>query len=230
MQVFAIGDIHGCATALDTLLTAIPFQPGDRIVALGDYINKGPDSRRVLDRLIGLQRADQLVALRGNHEIKMLRAIDHQRPIVDGSTLVDFCTLASYGHSGRVGSLADIPKAHQDFIETHCHDWWEIEGFLFVHATVEPQKPLNDQSEQVLRWTKFNYPEPHISGKVIVCGHTPQMGGWPLNIGHAICLDTYAHGGGWLSCLEVNSGWLWQANQRRELRKSRIQDCLEGSV
>lgn len=230
MQIFAIGDIHGCATALDTLLTAIPLRPGDRVVALGDYINKGPDSRSVLDRLIGLQDSGQLIALRGNHEIKLLRALTQQRSIIDGTTLVDFQTLSSYGLKGRKGSLSDIPQTHQRFVRHQCYDWWETDNCLFVHANLDPYKSLAEQSEEMLRWTKFDYPAPHISGKVMICGHTPQMRGLPLNIGHAICLDTFAHGGGWLSCLEVHSGQLWQANQRRELRKSRIQDYLQRSA
>lgn len=227
MQVFAIGDIHGCATALDTLLTAIPLRSGDRIVALGDYINKGPDSRAVLDRLVELHRTQQLIALRGNHEIKLLRALEHQQSIINGTTLVDFLTLLSYGANGQAASLADIPPAHREFVQYQCQDWWETENYMFVHATIDPFKSIAAQSEETLRWTKFDHPAPHISGKVLVCGHTPQMRGFPLNIGHAICLDTFAHGGGWLSCLEVNTGQLWQTNQRRELRKSRIQDYLK---
>lgn len=227
MQVFAIGDIHGCATALDTLLKAIRVNPCDRIVTLGDYINKGPDSCGVLEQLIQLQHSGQLVALRGNHETKLVRALEHGYPIVDGATLVDIATLNSYGADGQRGTLADIPVAHRQFVHRYCHDWWEIEDYLFVHATLDPQKPASEQSRQTLQWTKFDYPEPHISGKTLICGHTPQMAGVPLNIGHAICLDTWAHGGGWLSCLEVHSGYLWQANQRRELRRSRIGDYLE---
>lgn len=222
MRVFAIGDIHGCATALNTLLKAIRLGPCDRIVTLGDYINKGPDSRGVLERLIELQRSGQLVALRGNHEMKLLRALEQQQPVVEGTTLVDLHTLNSYGSAGQTATIGEIPKTHQEFLQHHCCDWWETHNHLFVHATIEPEKPLPEQDERVLRWTKFNFPAPHISGKVMVCGHTPQLNGEPLNIGHAICLDTFAHGGGWLSCLEVNSGQLWQANQRRELRRSHI--------
>ena len=77
-----------------------------------------------------------------------------------------------------------------------------------------------------LFFDKFKDPKPHISGKTLICGHTPQRDGKPLNIGHAICLDTAACEGQWLTCLDVLGGQVWQTNQRRELRTSRIEDYL----
>jgi serine/threonine protein phosphatase 1 len=77
---------------------------------------------------------------------------------------------------------------------------------------------MADQTPQGLFYEKFNQPAPHVSGKVLICGHTPQRNGLPLNLGHAICLDTAACEGQWLTCLDVLSGELWQANQNRQLR------------
>ena len=74
-------------------------------------------------------------------------------------------------------------------------------------------------------WESFNDPPPHESGKVMVCGHTSQKSGVPRNIGHAVCIDTWACGRGWLTCLDVGSGRYWQANQRGETRAS----WLEGA-
>ena len=59
---------------------------------------------------------------------------------------------------------------------------------------------------------------PHCSGKVVVCGHTQQRSGLPLNLGHAVCIDTWAYGQGWLTCLDVLSGRIWQANQAGRVR------------
>ena len=73
-RTIAIGDIHGCSAALDALLDAIRPRPEDTIVTLGDYINRGPDTRGVLDRLIDLGRRCRLVPLLGNHEQMLLEA------------------------------------------------------------------------------------------------------------------------------------------------------------
>ena len=73
-RTLAIGDIHGCLTALDTLLGFVQPTPSDQLIFLGDYVDRGPDSKGVLDRLIELQRTGRVVCLRGNHEIMMLGA------------------------------------------------------------------------------------------------------------------------------------------------------------
>ena len=63
MRLFAVGDIHGCRTAFDVILSAIQLQPGDKIVCLGDYINKGPETSGVIDRLIQLHNKGVLIPL-----------------------------------------------------------------------------------------------------------------------------------------------------------------------
>jgi serine/threonine protein phosphatase 1 len=124
-------------------------------------------------------------------------------------------TLSSY----NAREVGEIPPAHWKFIEETCVDWWEARTHFFVHANAYPDFPLEEQPEYMLFWQKFNRPAPHVSGKVMVCGHTSQKSGLPINIGHAVCLDTRAAKGGWLSCLDTGSGRLWQANQRGEVRK-----------
>ena len=76
----------------------------------------------------------------------------------------------------------------------------------------------------MLRWESFGLPAPHESGRVMVCGHTSQKSGRSRNVGHAICIDTYAHGGGWLTCLDTGSGRVWQANERGAQRTSWISE------
>lgn len=83
-----------------------------------------------------------------------------------------------------------------------------------VHANAYPDVPLDEQPVFMLRWESFGEPAPHMSGKVMVCGHTSQKSGRPRVLEHAICVDTWAHGrGGWLTCLDVTSGRVWQANE-----------------
>jgi serine/threonine protein phosphatase 1 len=85
VHYLAIGDVHGCFQALRTLAAAVPFGAEDVVVALGDYVDGGPDSCAVLDWLIAYARRGRLVALRGNHELMMLQARGAKRPSGSGS-------------------------------------------------------------------------------------------------------------------------------------------------
>lgn len=226
MRLLAIGDIHGCATALRTLLDEVNPQAGDTVITLGDYINKGPDSKTTVDILVQLFKQGLLIPLLGNHELKLLTARKKNRAKVGSKILVDQQTLSSYGNGQSRLGLDSIPEEHWNFLEQHCRKWVETEEYIFVHATLDPDKLLPNQSEQVLFWNKLNHPKPHISGKVVVCGHTPQRSGNPLNLGHTICLDTAASRGQWLTCLDLYSGQIWQANQLGKIRFSNIEDYL----
>ncbi len=225
MRVLAIGDIHGCSTALDLVLAAADPKPDDQIIALGDYVDRGPDSAGVLERIIALHKTGHLTALRGNHEWMMLEA-RYGRPntwLMYGGREA----LASYAKPDRTVSLKDVPQHHWQFLENELVDLCELETHFFVHGNVDPDRPLSDQSADVVLWDKFDNPRPHMSGKIMVCGHTQQRSGNPINLGHAICIDTWVYGLGWLTCLEVTSGQFWQANQRGEERTGQIAEFLQ---
>jgi serine/threonine protein phosphatase 1 len=192
------------------------------LVTLGDHVDRGPDSRAVVDWLIERWRLGTLIPLRGNHELIMLEA-----RMSDGlrNSWLSFGgdeTLASYAMPGTAGSLDDVPEEHWDFFERSCRDYYETDTHFFVHANADPNLPLDRQSQQMLFWEKFNDPLPHASGKIMVCGHTAQKSGMPKNLGHAVCIDTWVYGDGWLTCLDVASGQFWQANERRESRRGRL--------
>ncbi|HEY9752684.1 MAG TPA: metallophosphoesterase family protein [Coleofasciculaceae cyanobacterium] len=225
MRLLAIGDIHGCSIALDTLLNAIDPQRYDKLVALGDYFNKGPDSKGTVERLITLYDQGRLIPLLGNHELKILAAKNHQvMEYGDSQVLIDQHTLGSYTEPGEKGQIENIPNYHWSFIETACLAWWEGDNVFFVHATVDPNKPLIEQPSEKLFWEKFNNPAPHVSGKMMICGHTPQQNGYPLNLGHAVCIDTWACGGQWLTGLDVQTGEIWQTNQKGQVRRSQLEN------
>ena len=224
MRVLAIGDIHGCSAALTRLLETVEIGPEDTVITLGDYVDRGPDSKGVLDILLALGQKVPLVALRGNHELMMLEArrslraqAEWEQAGIGGNT-----TVASYG------SLEEVPAEHWEFMEQTSLRYWEMETHFFVHAGVYPELPLSEQPDYALFWKKFDYPPPHASGKIMVCGHTSQKNGSPINIGHAICLDTWACGTGWLSCLDINSGIIYQANQQGHSRTLRLDELLEA--
>jgi serine/threonine protein phosphatase 1 len=218
VRYLAVGDIHGCFRALTTLAAFVPFQPEDVVITLGDYVNRGPDSCAVLDWLIAYRRRAELIALRGNHEIMMLQARDSDEAFKRWMEYGGDATLASYSPFGDAGRLVDVPESHWEFLEEQTCGCFETATHFFVHANAYPDCALAEQPDFMLYWEGFNDPPPHESGKVMVCGHTSQKSGLPRGIGHAVCIDTWACGKGWLTCLDVSTGRYWQANQRGETR------------
>jgi serine/threonine protein phosphatase 1 len=224
MRTLAIGDIHGCSKALDYLLEIVDPQPRDTLITLGDYVNKGKNAKGVIDRLLSLHARGNLISLKGNHEILMLEGRydphRHHAWLEKGGK----ATLKSYSKGGKTASLIDIPQNHWHFLENICIESYETADHIFVHANLDPHLPRTAQSDYKLFWEKLTDPLPHYSGKTVICGHTSQKSGEPLNLGHTICIDTWAWGKGWLTCLDVETGQLWQANQRGKCKISKIQD------
>jgi serine/threonine protein phosphatase 1 len=228
-RVLTIGDIHGCSAALDRLLALVSLRAEDTVIALGDYVDRGPDSSGVLARLLKLRKKCRLVALRGNHEVMMLEAREDRKKEKEWLNCGGRETLASYSVLGDAGKLVDVPDEHWEFLEKGCVAWYETDTHFFVHANAYPDLPLDEQPDYMLYWEQFNDPAPHVLGKVMVCGHTPQQSGVPRNLGHAVCLDTWAHGRGWLSCLDVTTGRLWQANQAGQERTAWLDDLVNDT-
>lgn len=238
MRLLVIGDIHGCLRAFDTLIEAVSPEPDDQIVTLGDYVDRGPDSRGVLDRLIALHDGGRLVALRGNHDVMMLEAREGRNRgwLACGGKQ----TLASYGFSdAKIKEFADgdiwlnaldeltakIPARHWMFLEQDTKPWYETDKHIFVHANAYPDLPLDEQPDYMLYWEKLIEPCPHVSGKIVVCGHTQQKSGLPLDLETTICIDTGAYKDGWLTCLDVLSGRFWQANELGKARTGWLHEC-----
>jgi serine/threonine protein phosphatase 1 len=216
-RTIAIGDMHGCSVALDALIGAIRPGPEDVIVTLGDYINRGPDSRGVLDGLMDLARRCRLVPLLGNHEEMLFEALAGSYPLEYFLGIGGEATLDSYG-PGRGLSL--IPDGHIRFLEG-CLGFYETDAHIFVHASYDSEIPMADQAGPVLRWESLRHSVPgrHRSGKIAVVGHTSQKSGEILDLGYLKCIDTYCYGGGWLTALEVHSGQVWQADREGNLRR-----------
>ena len=215
-RTIAIGDIHGCSMALASVLRAVQPSQEDTLVLLGDYIDCGLDSSGVLDRLIELESCCRLVPLLGNHEEMLLSARHSRKALEFWLNCGGVSTLDSYGFGTR---LANIPERHWRFLD-RCLPFFETETHLFAHANCLPTFALKDQPGDVLRWLSLEdfVPGPHISGKVVVVGHTPQTSGAVLNLGHLLCLDTFVQGGGWLTALDIATGQMWQADERGRMR------------
>lgn len=211
MRLIAIGDIHGCSSYLEVILKDIDPQPDDTFVFLGDAINRGPDSKSVVDQIIELSEKFKVECILGNHEEMVLAAFqggkdDHRFWTKFGGDT----TLASYGAK----DVRDLPGRHLLWI-ADCKDYLETDDFIFVHAGCHPNIPLDKNNGTKLRWEKLDPDQPkHISGKTIVCGHTAQK--QVLDLEHLLCIDTGCGlwPGGRLTAMDVLSGKIWQVSGR----------------
>ena len=188
MGLIAIGDVHGCSRSLDALLEELEPQADDHLVFVGDYVDRGPDSRRVIETLLRLREQVQCTFLRGNHEELMLNYLDRGEFDVwrmNGGIE----TLTSYRSvDGRI----DIPPVHIDFIrETKLyHDDGE---FFFVHAGLRPDLTVAENLERadsrVFLWERSHLHARNVKWeKTVVCGHTPQAE--PISDDKLILIDT----------------------------------------
>ncbi len=225
-RTIAIGDVHGCSAALAALVAALEPTADDMLIALGDYIDRGPDSRGVLEQLLALGQRCRLVSLMGNHEEMLLAALYNREMQRCWLSCGGVGMLASYGYTLDAPPWRPwheaIPREHWAFL-AGCPNYHETDTHIFLHAGYDPNQPMSQQSGEALRWqfTDARTARPHCSGKTVVCGHTPQRSGTILDLGFLVCIDTYCHGGKWLTALEVGSGEWWQANQKGEVRRGR---------
>ena len=216
----AIGDIHGCYASLQSLIELVGIVSDDVIITLGDYCNRGPNTCAVLDLLIHSFSLGNLRPLRGNHDIMMLNARHNESEFKKWMEAGAAATLKSYSpFDGDAGTLADVPDSHWQFLESNLLPYFETRSHFFVHANVYPDIGLDEQPDFMLYWEQFKNPPKHESGKIMVCGHTSQKSGLPVTNGNAICIDTWACGSGWLTCLDIDSGKIWQSNERGETRQ-----------
>jgi serine/threonine protein phosphatase 1 len=217
-HLFAIGDIHGCCTELARLLDAIPAGAGDTIAFVGDYIDRGPDSRGVVDLLLSWRTRTpaRTVFLRGNHEDMLLSFLgEHgshgEACLFNGGR----STLVSYGlrpgvPRSRVVEM--LPPAHLEFLRALevCH---VVDPYVFVHAGISPLHSLEEQREEDLLWIRDEFiRNRHRLAKTVIFGHTPQrevLWHLPYKIG----LDTGCVYGNKLSCLDLTSGVLLQVDR-----------------
>ena len=218
-RTIAVGDVHGCSRALKALIEAIRPADADTIVMLGDYVNRGPDSRGVLDCLADLSGRCRLIPILGNHDEMLLLAragFPAQAAAASEAKLRD--------RPGRDWGreLAKLSPTNLQFLES-CVPYYETDVHIFVHASYDPAQPMHRQPESLLRWHSLRdgVPRAHYSGKTVIAGHTSQKNGKVLDLGHIICIDTYCHGGGWLTGLDVATGRIWQADRGGRLRGRR---------
>jgi serine/threonine protein phosphatase 1 len=214
-RTLAIGDIHGCLDLFEAVLQSVVPTPDDHLVLLGDYVDRGPDPGRVIRRIIRLAGTHHVTALMGNHEQMMLAARDSHNQLADWLGNGGDQTLRSY--AGVRGTLRDVPVDHWHFLSDRLVDYLETDTHIFVHANGYPDQPM-ERCDRI---------GAHESGKTIVCGHTPQPSGRPMNRGYAVCIDTHACGGGPLTCLEAGSGKVWRAFADGKVERGHLSDFVD---
>lgn len=223
--VYAIGDIHGRSDLLSELLRLIeqdaahsPPHARKTLVFLGDYVDRGPDSRGVIEKLChGLPHGFEAVFLKGNHEEILLEFLDDPTLLGSWRRNGGERTLESYGvDCGRLARenakpaawrdafASALPPAHVNFLR-HLRLTHEIGDYAFVHAGVRPGVPLDAQDPADLLWIRDEFltsQEPF--GKIVVHGHTP--GACPVVRSNRIGIDTGAVFSEHLTALRLEDG------------------------
>jgi serine/threonine protein phosphatase 1 len=172
MRRFAISDIHGCLRTFESLLECLSLEKEDQLFLLGDYIDRGPDSKGVIDCIIALrERGQQVFCLRGNHEQMLLNAIANPRhlPVFLSNGGVE--SLLSFGTTNP----RDIPEPYLRFIND-LPLYLEIPDYVLVHAGLNfnLQDPLQGENEMI--WIRNWYSSIQyewLGPRLIVHGHTP---------------------------------------------------------
>jgi serine/threonine protein phosphatase 1 len=213
-RLLCIGDIHGSARELAILLGAVDPRPEDRLVFLGDYVDRGPASDEVISLLVDLQaRLPGTVFLRGNHEEMMMDFLGMEG--ARGSIFLragGASTVASYGMDPEAATpekfRAVLPEAHRRFLAESLQLHHQEGDYLFVHAGVRPGIPLADQHRDDLLWIREEFlGQRHGLPQTVVFGHTPQRAAVFSRLGW-IAMDTGCCYGGLLSCLDLTGGVL----------------------
>jgi len=224
-MLYAVGDIHGEVELLEALLDKLPHSEDDRFVFVGDYVDRGPDSKAVVDRLVALARERDCVFLLGNHESMFLDFLGWRKPeyfagdafLMNGGDR----TLASYDYftlDDPTTASFELPLEHEAFYKSL--KLYHLEGdYLFVHAGLGRALLHDSDVEYALRrahpedllWDRSGMDLPHRLGRTIVYGHTPSPDfevRWnePFSIG----IDTGAVYGGRLTALRLPDEALFQ--------------------
>ncbi len=188
MGLIAIGDIHGCARTLEALIEKLAPTPEDHLVFVGDYVDRGPDVRGVIDRLLALAEQVPCTFLRGNHEAMMLDGLagkDRHFWAMNGG--------AQTQNSYRIaGGAVEIPREHIDFLRA-TKLWFDTPDFFFVHAGLLPDwtvaRSMEQGAEDIFLWERgFLHAESLAWEKTVVCGHTPHR--IPRNEKQLVLIDT----------------------------------------
>ncbi len=205
MDIYAVGDIHGCLDQLEMLLEEVqPDLEQDVLLFVGDYIDRGPDSRGVVDYVLKLQQKyprEHVICLKGNHEVMFLDFLEGREREL-------------FLFNGGLGTLRDywgdkwdnlkellLPPEHARFYQ-ELRPYYETADYIFVHGGLKPGVPLPEQQEKDLLWIRGEFiTSMEDFGRLVVFGHTPFKS--PMVMPNKIGIDTGAVYGNFLTCLKL---------------------------
>jgi serine/threonine protein phosphatase 1 len=224
--LFAIGDIHGCVDELRQLLNQLPRSSESTLVFLGDYIDRGPASRDVIDTLLEIAQRNHVVPLMGNHEAMFLDFLRDPRSSGGASFIYNggSATLASYAN----GDEYEIPQSHVEFLQKLAV-MYETDHNVFVHAGL-PQIPLgdidpdDDLHRSTMMWVRGRFLKTTYDwGKVVVHGHTPvrRVTSWPNRIN----IDTGCVMDGRLTAIALPGETRFSVKRMRQPQKIVLRDA-----
>ena len=204
-DIYAIGDIHGHLESLERLMEKIkPDLEKDQLVFMGDYIDRGPNSKGVVDyilRLKNLAPPENVVCLKGNHEamfLNFLQGNDIELFLFNGglSTIKDY-----WGRDWEHRERLVLPPDHDKFYR-ELKLYYETPEYIFVHGGLKPGVPLAEQDEEDLLWIRGEFITALDDfGRKVIFGHTPFK--QPLLMPNKIGIDTGAAYGNLLTCLKL---------------------------
>ncbi len=235
-RVYAVGDIHGRLDLFESLIEAIEHDDAQAgtaattVVLLGDLVDRGPDSAGVVRRARAWQQQRDVRILCGNHEEMFLNSFENEDMMRHFLRHGGKETVASYGVALKkltAGSVAEaqqlmraaVPPEEHEYISSF-EDMIRIGGYVFVHAGIDPEMPLDNQRKQDLRWIRepfLSHSEPY--DIVVVHGHT--ICDQPEDMGNRIGIDTGAYTSGRLTALVL------EGSRRRYIEAVQRED---GSV
>ncbi|MDE2419688.1 MAG: serine/threonine protein phosphatase [Gammaproteobacteria bacterium] len=213
-MAYVFGDIHGNLQALRTLWNQLQPTHHDEIIFLGDYVDRGNDSKGVIDFLIKVKQDYNARFIMGNHEEMMLDCRYGGDYWSNWMKYGGDQTLKSYGISDtQHQELTLIPESHWKFLN-QLLPYIENDLYIFTHACLNMSKPLKQQTSDELRWWPNLSDKEHVSGKKVIFGHMSQRSGKPNYYGQNLCIDTSISG--WISCFDTQTKIGHQANQAAE--------------
>jgi serine/threonine protein phosphatase 1 len=202
VKTLIIGDIHGCLDMLKRLMSKLEWNPSaDRLIFIGDYIDRGHDAKGVIDYILRLKRdCHKVECLIGNHErmfLDYLSGVDVKSFILNGG----LSTLRSYKENRRRLENPLVPPSHLDFLSS-LSLMVELDEYYVVHAGFRPKVRIEQQDPFDMVWIReeFIYSD-YDFGKPVIFGHTPFY--TPLVLDNKVGIDTGAVYGNRLTCLEL---------------------------
>ena len=226
--MFAIADIHGCDEELRALLRLLPLDRNSRVIFLGDYIDRGPNSRGVVETILELEEYCKVVCLLGNHELMLREFLDGSDPRLSARFIYNGggATLASYSNDDGVFV---IPEEHVEFFQQKLQ-YFHVEGdHCFVHAglPVDVDEINLDEHGEEMVWMRRRpgMVEPNFS-KIVVHGHTP-VPEVEINA-RRINLDTSCVYGRCLTAMEIGTREMWRVERSTTPKPIYLRDSKES--